>query len=300
MLARSSAAILVFELALYLALAAWLIAARGWSTGTAGALAVAAALALRWSIVFTTFLTAWQWRTPREAGQQIGLWATGRLIWREGMATFWVFNVLQPLAGWVMPAEKPRAGSRTVVLVHGYCCNRAAWWWLARRLCGADWNVATLNLEPVFADIEDLAKQLGVRVEQACAAAGVERVALVTHSMGGLVARAYLRRVGAHRVDRLITLGAPHGGTRIAAWGAGRNARQMEVGSRWLQSLAAVTMPAGRPVVSIYSMHDNFVAPQSNQALAGARNIAVKGVGHLELLRDEKVAALVMRALEPG
>lgn len=61
---------------------------------------------------------------------------------------------------------------------------------------------------------------------------------LVGHSMGGLVARAYLRRYGELRVARLITLGTPHRGSLLAHLGIGRNARQMEPGSVWLRELA--------------------------------------------------------------
>ncbi len=42
------------------------------------------------------------------------------------------------------------------------------------------------------------------------AATGASQVVLVGHSMGGLVARAYLRRYGGAKVRRLITIGTPH------------------------------------------------------------------------------------------
>jgi triacylglycerol esterase/lipase EstA (alpha/beta hydrolase family) len=93
-------------------------------------------------------------------------------------------------------------------------------------------------------------------------------VILVGHSMGGLVARAYLQRHGESRVAGLVTLGTPHQGSRLAHIGYGENARQMRPGSPWLQALAS---PA--PVVDtvvIYSPHDNFVMPQSQTATAGS------------------------------
>lgn len=298
MLARASAAILGVELLIYLLLGCTLVRACGWSLGSAVALVILIALALRWAVVLVTFLSAWFWRMPRMPQERIGAYATVRLVWREAMAMFWVFNVLQPLEAWLMPADRLDHGTRTVVLVHGYCCNRAAWWWLARRLRERGWNVATANLEPVLGDIEELADRIAWRVEQVCVQFGVERVAIVTHSMGGLVARAYVRRAGARRVAQLITLGAPHGGARIATLGLGRNARQMEVGNLWLQTLASTALPAALPVTCIYSVHDNFVAPQSNQSLEGGRNVPVKGIGHLELLHDDEVATLVLSALD--
>jgi hypothetical protein len=47
------------------------------------------------------------------------------------------------------------------------------------------------------------------------------------------------------------------------------------------------------PMTSIYSCHDNFVAPQDSSVLAGAKNVPLTGIGHLSLLFSERVAALV-------
>ncbi len=44
---------------------------------------------------------------------------------------------------------------------------------------------------------------------------GADRFDLVAHSLGGLVARAYLEKHGPGRIDRLITLGTPHKGALV-------------------------------------------------------------------------------------
>lgn len=59
------------------------------------------------------------------------------------------------------------------------------------------------------ADLRDLAEQLSLRLASETASS----VAVVAHSMGGLIARAALRLPGFERVRLLITLGAPHGGS---------------------------------------------------------------------------------------
>ena len=114
---------------------------------------------------------------------------------------------------------------------------------------------------------------------------------IVAHSMGGLVARAYLRRHGGSKVARLITLGTGHHGSVLACLGIGRNARQMEPGSPWLESLARETLPV--PTTSIYSRHDNFVMPQASAVLSGARIIALVGVGHLSMGCSPAVLACI-------
>ena len=53
----------------------------------------------------------------------------------------------------------------------------------------------------------------------------LDQMVLIGHSMGGLVARACMRRYGAKGVAKLIALGSPHHGTRLARFGPGRNAQ---------------------------------------------------------------------------
>ena len=161
----------------------------------------------------------------------------------ETLALFAVFVVIQPFERWWMGADAvgtARPGARpdpvwfTVTSAIAACgggCGGA--------FALASYRVATINLEPPLAGIDRLAARLGERIEALLAETGAETVMLVTHSMGGLAARAYLRAYGAARVAGLVTLAAPHHGTRIARLGLGRNAREMEPNSEWLRSLNA-------------------------------------------------------------
>jgi triacylglycerol esterase/lipase EstA (alpha/beta hydrolase family) len=129
---------------------------------------------------------------------------------------------------------------------------------------------------------------------------GAQAVVIVAHSMGGLVARACLARRGAGRVVRLVTLASPHNGTRLAKLGLGANARQMRPDSAFLEGLRrheGANGP-GCPVTSIYSVHDNLVSPQDTSRLPYARNIALSGAGHIDILRDARVHELVAGELE--
>ena len=113
-------------------------------------------------------------------------------------------------------------------------------------------------------------------VETLCAAAGAPKLVIVAHSMGGLVARAWLRKHGGARLARVITLGTPHHGTCLASFGVGRNAAQMRragpadgLESEWLRALAAGESAATRALVtSIYTHHDNIISPQTSSFLA--------------------------------
>ncbi|MCZ7564167.1 MAG: alpha/beta fold hydrolase [Burkholderiales bacterium] len=143
---------------------------------------------------------------------------------------------------------------------------------------------------------------LAREIESICTATGAERVSLVSHSMGGLVCRAYLRGHGVRRVARLVTVGAPHAGTRVARIGLGANARQMAPGSAWLAELAghearALSLGALPPAVAFFSYHDNYVAPQVSGRLEWARNVPLGGSGHVEMYLSAHLADRVAVAL---
>jgi pimeloyl-ACP methyl ester carboxylesterase len=155
-------------------------------------------------------------------------------------------------------------------------------------------NLFTLNLGPPLASMERFARQLAARVDEVCRAAGTERAIIVAHSMGGLVARCWIARLGgAARAARLVTLGTPHHGTLLARGFPAGWAGEMLCGSEWLERLDADSIP----VASIYSRRDEFIAPQDSACLEGAHNIAFEDLGHLELLRSADVQRLVAREI---
>ena len=171
-----------------------------------------------------------------------------------------------------------------VLLVHGYACNSGYWTPMSALLKEAHISHYGIDLEPLGAPIDDFAPQVQAAVERLCAETGSSQVIILAHSMGGLVARAYLRRYGTQYIARVITLGTPHHGTALAHFGPGSNAAQMRRDSEWLGSLAASEANLQRNLFSsIYSVHDNIIAPQDSSDLPGARNLVFGAIGHVAL-----------------
>jgi len=271
--------------------AAWWAGSRwGWAGWAIAAGAAGLFLAFHAVTVLATFAVSSRYRAPPPAGFRIGPLAAIRCLLHEMLCHTGAYVLLQPFPGFALPRE-PRgaAGSRpALILVHGYACNAAVWAWLARRLA-ARFEVFTVTLEPVFAHIEEYVAPLARKVDEVAGRGG--RVALVAHSMGGLVCRAYLRRHGGGKVARLVTLGAPHHGSALAPIGYGGDAEDMRPMAEWLRALAAAGETV--PTTSIYTWHDNYVVPQTSSVLAGAKNVPLAGIGHLSLLFSRRVAALV-------
>jgi predicted alpha/beta hydrolase family esterase len=266
------------------------------SLAAAAALSFAVLLGVYLLFTLATFAICWPRSRDGGRGQTIGLFAACRTIFTEWLAIFALFGVIQPFADnlFSVKGRSRRAEKLPVLLVHGYRCNSGLWWWMIPKLRTAGFVVEALDLEPALASIDRFAEQLHHAIEAYLQETGSLKLRLVTHSMGGLVARAYLKRYGGQRVDKVITLACGHHGTRIAYFGLGKNAREMEPGSAWL---AALPEPAPVPVVTVWTAQDNFIAPQTSSRLSDAQDIIVTGMGHLTLVFSRLVLDIVTKEL---
>lgn len=204
------------------------------------------------------------------------------------------------------PESAMGAAAPPALLLHGFCDNRSTFVVLRRALLQHGWrHVHCLNQSPLTRDVHEAAGQLGERVSDVCRRTGQDRVDLVGHSLGGLIARCYVQLHGGdERVRTLVTLGTPHSGTyAAAALPPHPLARQMVPHSALLEELAA---PARRPgprtrFISVWGDHDLFVVPARNARLdhpgLAATNVRVRGVGHLMLPVDRTVTAWLREEL---
>jgi pimeloyl-ACP methyl ester carboxylesterase len=203
-------------------------------------------------------------------------------------------------AWWGMRDPPPRPASAPVLLLHGVLCNAGVWHAMLPRIEAAGHGpLYTLSYGPPQASIETFAEQLAAKIDAIRAATGAAKVTLVAHSMGGLVARAYVRRFGAEQVRCLVTLGAPHHGSVHARLVPGICLAQIRPGSAWLAELNR-NEGAGPPVriVSLWSWHDSMVAPQASAWLDGADNVGLTGIGHNALIEHPAVFVRIVDELK--
>lgn len=271
----------------------------------AALLAIAVVLLVRMAITANNFGLAWLYRSETPDHHRLNRLSAIRLFLTEYCASMIT-------SSWTMGfctfrEWQGEADLAPVLLVHGYGCNSGYWHFMSRALRRAGISHYAIDLEPVFAGIDQFVPALHARIEEICRQTGRQKLIIVGHSMGGLVARAYLRDHGAARVARVITLGTPHRGTGLARFGAGHNSRQMRwTGSAadgrcsaWLARLERNEDPAVRSLfISIFSHQDNIVSPQLSSCLPGAVNIEFNGVGHVALGLHPVVLREVIAAIE--
>jgi len=195
------------------------------------------------------------------------------------------------------------AAGTPIILVHGLVDNRSIFTVLGRSLTRRGFDrVLTLNHSPLTGGVRRAAKSLGALVEEVSEFSGYERVHVVGHSMGGLIARYYVQRLGGDaRVHTLITLGSPHSGTIPAAVVPLPLVRQLRPGSDIITELAEPARGCRTRMVAVWSDLDQLIVPQRNARIThpdlNARNVLVRGVGHMSLPVDGRVVREISSTL---
>ncbi|MET8244798.1 alpha/beta fold hydrolase [Streptomyces sp. NPDC005202] len=202
-------------------------------------------------------------------------------------------------------AQLPTEAKPPVVLLHGFIDNRSVFVLLRRSLAqNGRQRVESLNYSPLTCDIRTAAELLGRHIEEICERTGSEQVDVVGHSLGGLIARYYVQRLGGDlRVRTLVTLGTPHSGTRVAPLAnAHPIVRQMRPGSEVIEELARPAPGCRTHFVSFWSDLDHLMDPLDSACIDHpdlmAQNVQVTGIGHLALSVHPAVAAGIRQALD--
>jgi pimeloyl-ACP methyl ester carboxylesterase len=101
-----------------------------------------------------------------------------------------------------------------VLLVHGFASTKPSWALVAHNLGVRGMTVQAMSYPPLGTSVEKVAERLIAEVERLLSSTAAEKVHLVGHSLGGVViAHAITDRRLLGRVDTVITLGSPFGGS---------------------------------------------------------------------------------------
>jgi pimeloyl-ACP methyl ester carboxylesterase len=151
---------------------------------------------------------------------------------------------------------------------------------------------ATLNLGYASRRkaLEALADDIHPAIERF--ASGIEgSVHFVGHSMGGLLARAYLAKYRPQRLGRVVMLGTPNGGSEIAdrlknvrAYRAWFGPAGQQLVTQRDAALGAILPPVDYPVGiiagnrSIYPISSTFLLPKPNDGRVSVENTGLDGM----------------------
>lgn len=230
------------------------------------------------------------------------LYPLGALAQRARPAALRDLGSLSPLQRGLMIADVEAAGT-PILLVHGMVDNRSIFTMLRRNLQRRGFRqVLSVNYSPLTGDVRRAAALLAGHVEQICVDTGFDRIHVVGHSMGGMIARYYVQCLGGdERVHTLVTLGSPHAGTASAYLIPHPIGRQLRPRSDVVRELAAPALGCRTRFIAVWSDLDQMVVPHAHARIDHpdlvVHNLLVRGVGHMSLPIHRVAVHEICRAL---
>ena len=196
------------------------------------------------------------------------------------------------------------AAATPILFVHGIVDNHSIFALLERALRRRGFSdLSWFDYGLLTSDVRRAAGDFAEAVERLTTDSGYERIHVIGHSLGGLIARYYVQRMSGHeRVRTLITLGTPHQGTELArAAQVLPLVRQLRPSSDLIRDLGEPAPDCTTRFLAFYSDLDQLILPSRNARIEhpdlNARNVAIRGVGHLSLPNNGDVAFEIAAAL---
>lgn len=184
--------------------------------------------------------------------------------------------------------------STPVVFVHGYTGSASNWVTAMSVFRLNGWsgsNLFAYEYDSYGNNITN-AQGLAAFVNNVKAQTGASKVAIVNHSMGGLVSQYYLKVLGGNTsVSHLASIaGANHGTTFAGACLIYTTCQQMYPGSSFIaQITSGDETPGSTRYATWYSACDGVIIPYTSTRLDGATNNNVACQNHIGFLADTSV-----------
>lgn len=181
-----------------------------------------------------------------------------------------------------------------ILFVHGWNASSSTWTTMISRFKKDGWSDAELvNWSYNFNQSNATTAQLiANKVDSILAATGATHVDIITHSMGSLSARYYVRNLnGDGKVDALVSLGGPNHGTTTADFCFSTSCIEMRPNSTFTTDLNSIDESWGTPRYAVWwTPCDEVISPHSSPLLSGgALNTETTCMQHSQLHEDATV-----------
>jgi pimeloyl-ACP methyl ester carboxylesterase len=183
----------------------------------------------------------------------------------SSIATLFLASALYPY-GLLRPSWKPKTLSPdqpVIILVHGLYHNSSAWLPFLCRLKSAGFhNVYAFSYGSFFTSFEASFRKLERFLASVRRDITNQPIILIGHSLGGLLSRVYAERAQTVDIPELIiTLGTPHQGSKMAAFGVGKLAGSLAFRGPLFTEIEKGPSHLPCPGVAFFSPADNLVLP---------------------------------------
>lgn len=179
----------------------------------------------------------------------------------------------------------------TLVLVHGIFDTGKIFTPMARYFAKRGLHTHAPNLRPSSGalGLETLARQLKRSID--IHTGPEDTLDLVGFSMGGLISRYYLQRLGGlERVRRFIAISVPQHGSKWAWFLPNQGCRQMRPGSTFLQELNRDIASLARiDLLTLWTPLDLMIIPPVSSVIPVGRECKVPVLLHDWMIKDTRV-----------
>ena len=205
--------------------------------------------------------------------------------------------LLAVVLSFAQAAPAAAAPQTPVIFIHGFAGKGNQWSTMRDDLASSGYPRELLH---VFSydwarSNKTTADRLSSYVDGVLAQHGADKVHLVTHSMGGLSSRWYIKNLGgAQKVDHWISIGGPNHGTNVAGLCPSliTPCKEMRHGSSFLTALNSGDPTPGPTVYTTFrSPCDLIISPTSSTSLSGATNHRTGCLEHISMMWSSEVIA---------
>ncbi len=192
--------------------------------------------------------------------------------------------------------KKDNKNTYPVLFVHGYSRNLSDFFVILFVLWRKGFSrLYAINYDSFSKTIQEIAALLEREVERICNKENTNKVIIVAHSLGGVASRYLMSVMKNDRIFRLISIGSPYRGTRMAVFGVGKSSVHLLTDHPFFDSFSMVDDV--KRIFSIYSTHDNIVIPYNSPVIEGGNNLEINWAGHATLLFHPAVVKWVKKNL---
>lgn len=169
-----------------------------------------------------------------------------------------------------------------VLICPGYVESSGSMVYLGQWLRAQGFRVFLIEYPSTFAPITSNARHLRRRIAEIREQTGEREVAVVGHSMGGVIARCLIHTdPQAHAIRTLVCIASPHQGVTRRALAPGRSALDMSFGSEHMHAFP-VSKRSDVPIHTVVGVLDQIVNPPwATMTSEGDNHVMQRAIGHM-------------------